>query len=119
MKIFDCLIFYDENFLVNALIDILYDVGDNFVTCSSKFDLCGKKKELNFKILNKIFKKKIQYLKLYSLSKNNNDPCKLVDLQHEKLFDGIHDQVTENIIIYPVSDKISPLNILENTKLNK
>lgn len=119
MKIFDCLIFYNENFLVNARINILYDVVDYFVICESKFDLSGNKKKLNFKLLNKKFKKKIRYLKLSSLPINNNDPWKLEALQREKLFDGIYDSVPEDIIMYSDSDEIPSPNILQNIKLRK
>ena len=61
-KIFDCITFYDENFLTNLRFEILNDVVDFFVVCESKFDHKGNPKPLNFSLLNKKFESKVRYL---------------------------------------------------------
>ena len=45
MKIYDCITFYNENFLTNARFEILNDVVDYFIVSESKYDHSGKKKK--------------------------------------------------------------------------
>ena len=47
-KIFDCITFFDENFLANSRFEILNDVVDYFVIVESKFDHQGEKKKIKF-----------------------------------------------------------------------
>ena len=47
-KIYDCIIFYDENLLVNSRFEILDEVVDFFVVCESIYDHRGKNKGINF-----------------------------------------------------------------------
>ena len=48
-KIFDCITFFQENFITNIRFEILKDVVDYFVVCESIYDHRGQKKNLNFK----------------------------------------------------------------------
>ena len=41
-KIFDCITFFDENFLVNSRFEILKDVVDYFVICLLKMNIAEK-----------------------------------------------------------------------------
>ena len=61
-KIFDCITFYQENFLANFRFEVLDEIVDYFVVCESLYDHRGNKKKLNFKLTNPKFKKKIIYL---------------------------------------------------------
>ena len=61
-RIFDCITFFRENFITNIRFEILKNSVDFFVVCESKFDHTGKKKSLNFKLRNPLFKKKIIYI---------------------------------------------------------
>ena len=63
-RIFDCITFFRENFITNIRFEILKNSVDFFVVCESKFDHTGKKKSLNFKLRNPLFKKK-NYLYSY------------------------------------------------------
>ena len=54
-SVFDCITFFDENFLVNSRIEILKDTVDYFVICESQYDHRGNKKNINFKLNNKSF----------------------------------------------------------------
>ena len=58
MKIFDCITFYQENFITNIRFEILNDCIDYFIICESKFNHIGEKKNLNFRLFNEKFKKK-------------------------------------------------------------
>ena len=63
-KIFDCITFFKENFITNIRFEILNDTVDYFVICESIYDHRGKKKKLNFKLLNEKFRSKIIYVVL-------------------------------------------------------
>ena len=57
-KIFDCITFFDNNFMFNLRYNILKDYVDYFVVCESIYDHRGKpKKKILFKIMNMILKK--------------------------------------------------------------
>ena len=56
--IFDCVTFFRENFITNLRFEILNNVVDFFIVCESKYDHRGKKKKINFRLLNKKFKNK-------------------------------------------------------------
>ena len=47
-KIFDCITFFNENFITNIRFEILNNVVDFFVICESRFDHKGKKKKNKF-----------------------------------------------------------------------
>ena len=47
-KIFDCMTFYDNNFMFDLRYNVLKDHVDYFIICESKFDHKGKKKKINF-----------------------------------------------------------------------
>ena len=61
-KIFDCVTFYDENLITNARIEILNKYIDYFIICESKYDHKGNKKDINFKLQNDKYKKKVRHL---------------------------------------------------------
>ena len=63
-KIFDCITFFRENFITNIRFEILNNYVDYFVICESRFDHNGKKKKLNFKLKNLLYKNKIIYIVL-------------------------------------------------------
>ena len=58
-KFYDCITFFRENFITNIRMEIIGNEVDFFVICESKYDHKGKKKDLNFKLKNKKFKKKL------------------------------------------------------------
>ena len=45
-KIFDCITFFNENFITNLRFEILNEEVDYFVVCESVFDHKGNKKKL-------------------------------------------------------------------------
>jgi len=63
MKIFDCLMFYDEELLLDIRMNILNDFVDYFVIVESIYFHNGEKRDLKFKINNySKFKDKIIYI---------------------------------------------------------
>ena len=51
-KIFDCITFFNENFITNLRFEVLNEVVDYFVICESMYDHQGKVKDLNFRLKN-------------------------------------------------------------------
>ena len=89
-KIFDCLTFFDENFLVNSRFEILNDVVDYFVIVESTFDHQGKKKDINFKLQNYKYKNKVRHIIHDSKNLSSIKGWEAEKLQREKLFEGIN-----------------------------
>ena len=53
MKLFDCTLYYDEDLILEARLNILNKYFDKFIICEAKYTHSGEKKKLNFDI--KIF----------------------------------------------------------------
>ena len=63
-KIFDCVTFFDNNFMFDFRYNILKDVVDYFIVCESKYDHKGNKKKLNFIRDKNLDQDKIKYFVL-------------------------------------------------------
>lgn len=118
-KIYDCLTFFDENFLVNSRFEILNDYVDYFVICESMYDHQGNKKKLNFKLINKKFSKKVRYIVIEEQFPSLQDGWKSEQYQREKLFLGINDANQEDYIMYSDSDEIPNPALLKSISLKK
>lgn len=119
IKIYDCITFFDENLITNARFEILDKVVDFFVICESRFDHKGLKKKINFKLLNKKFKKKIRHIIIKENFPNLNDGWKVEEYQREQLFKGLDDAKDDDLIMYSDSDEIPHPDTLKNINLKK
>ncbi|WP_099340706.1 glycosyl transferase family 17 [Candidatus Fonsibacter ubiquis] len=119
MKIYDCITFYNENFLTNARFEILNDVVDYFIVSESKYDHSGKKKKKNFYLINQKFKNKVRYILIKDNFPNTRDPWSSESYQRERIFDGLYDALPDDLIMYSDSDEIPDPNVLKNITLNK
>ena len=90
-KIFDCITFFDENFLTNLRFEILNDVVDYFIVCESKFDHKGKSKPINFSLLNKKFKNKVRHLIIEEQFPDLQNHWFAEKYQREKIFEALKD----------------------------
>ena len=139
MKIFDCTTYHNEDFILDARLNILDKFVNKFVICEALYTHAGKKKKLNFDIKKfNNFKKKIIYLvqenepsdlieiddnlsieKKYALIRSNS--IKRISLQRNKLKDGLNEADKNDFIFYSDNDEIpdfSQLNLNNiNTKL--
>ena len=105
-KIFDCITFFNENLLTNARFEILKDVVDYFVVCESQFDYRGKKKKINFKLINNEFKDRVRHLVLTDRFPNIKDLWKSEEYQREAIFRSLKDANSDDLIMYSDSDEI-------------
>ena len=119
MKIFDCITFYQENFITNIRFEILNDCIDYFIICESKFNHIGEKKNLNFRLLNEKFKKKLIYLILESPFPKSNNPWKNQAIQREYILKNLDLANSDDYILFSDPDEIPNPETLKNLYLNK
>ena len=118
-KIYDCITFYDENFLTNLRFEILNDVVDYFVVCESIYDHRGQSKKINFSLKNEKFKSKVKHIIIDEQFPNINDGWDCEKFQREKLFLGINSASDDDYIMFSDSDEIPNPKILKNFSLDK
>ncbi len=116
-SVFDCITFFDENFLVNSRIEILKDTVDYFIICESKYDHRGNKKNINFKLNNKSFSRKVRHIVVEENFPNPEDRWGNEAYQREKLFLGIKDAKPDDLILFSDSDEIPNPEVLKNFNL--
>ena len=104
-KIFDCITFFQENFITNIRFEILKDVVDYFVICESIYDHRGQKKNLKFKLLNEEYRSKIIYLVFEEKFKSKN-LWKNQAQQREFIFNGLKLAKKEDYIMFSDPDEI-------------
>ena len=115
-KIFDCITFFNENFITNIRFEILNKFVDYFVVCESIYDHRGQKKKLNFRLLNPKYKSKIIYIVLEDKFESENlwrNQAK----QREFIFSGLKLAEDEDYIMFSDPDEIPNPKVLENFKL--
>ena len=117
-KIFDCITFFQENFITNLRFEILDKSVDYFVVCESIYDHRGRKKKLNFKLKNKKFKDKIIYLASKEPMSNTN-PWRNQAQQREYLFNGLDEAKDEDYVLFSDPDEIPNPKKLINLNLKK
>lgn len=115
-KIFDCITFFKENFITNIRFEILNDTVDYFVICESIYDHRGKKKKLNFKLLNEKFRSKIIYVVLEERFKSQN-LWKNQAQQREYIFEGLKLANDNDYIMFSDPDEIPNPEKLRNLNL--
>ena len=118
-KVFDCITFFNENFITNLRFEILNEAVDYFVICESMYDHQGKVKELNFKLKNKNFENKIIYLTLDKPFNENNDPWKNQAIQREYILEKLNHLDLEDYIMFSDPDEIPDPKLLKNIELKK
>ena len=115
-KIFDCVTFFKENFVTNIRFEILNDLVDYFVICESIYDHRGKKKELNFKLLNEKFRSKIIYI-VYEEKFKSQDLWKNQAQQREFIFEGLKFANDNDHVMFSDPDEIPNPDKLKNLDL--
>ena len=118
-KIFDCITFFDENFLTNLRFEILDKVVDYFIVCESKFDHKGDPKPINFFLKNNKFKNRVRHLVIEEQFPNLSNGWFAEEYQREKIFEALNDAHEEDYIMYSDSDEIPNPKILKNFSLDK
>ena len=118
-KIFDCITFFNENFITNMRFEILKEVIDCFIVCESIFDHRGHKKKINFKLENGYFKDKVIHLIHDKPFKKQNDIWKNQAEQREYIFNALNKADKNDYIMFSDPDEIPNPAILKKFKLKK
>jgi beta-1,4-mannosyl-glycoprotein beta-1,4-N-acetylglucosaminyltransferase len=118
-KIFDCITFFNENFITNLRFEILHKQVDYFVICESAYDHRGNKKKLNFNLINNNFKNKIIYLVLQEPFNVKNNEWQNQAAQREYLFNALTIANKDDYIMFSDPDEIPNPELLRNFELFK
>ena len=84
-KIFDCITFFDNNFMFEIRYNILSKYVDYFIICESKFDHRGNEKKSNFIWKDNYNKEKIKYYLIEKPFPNNTNIWENQAIQREEL----------------------------------
>ena len=91
MKLIDCLMYFDEDLILDIRLNVLYDSVDKFIIAEATRDHAGKEKKLNFDLNNfSKFKKKIEYLIIDDL------PIKVTSKKNDWHENHLRDQFQRN-----------------------
>tara|TARA_B100000780_G_scaffold278530_1_gene252359 strand:- start:751 stop:1557 length:807 start_codon:yes stop_codon:yes gene_type:complete len=118
-KIFDCVTFFDNNFMFNFRYNVLKNVVDFFIVCESMYDHKGKKKKINFKINKEFDTNKIKYFILEKPFPKNNNAWQNQAIQREYLLSCTDIAKPEDYIFFSDPDEIPKPEILINFELKK
>ena len=122
-KIFDCITFFNSNYLFDIRFNILKDVVDFFVVCEANTTHTGKKKKFNFNSKNlKKYKDKIIYIKVKNIPKlklTQKNKFELIKIQIENLFQGIAQAKKDDLIILSDEDEIPNPNKIKSFNFKK
>ena len=136
MKIFDCITFYDENFILDLRFNILDKFVDKFVITESAYSHSGIKKKFNFDFSKfEKFKEKIIYIKIeeeptdliYKIVDGKkieeekdarSNSIKRIKYQRNKIIDGLNEADDDDLIFYSDNDEIPNLDNFDKSKVN-
>jgi len=119
MKIFDCCIYLDEDFLLDLRFNILNDFVDYFVIVESNRTWQNNKKNFNFNTKNfEKFSHKIIYIKIEDMPEAEN-PWIRENFQRNCITRGLAKANNEDLIIISDADEIPNPEKIKNFDSNK
>ena len=118
-KIYDCITFFDNNFMFNLRYNILKDYVNYFVICESIYDHRGNLKKKNFFQNKEYDHKKIKYFVLEKPFPKNTSIWENQAIQREFLLKSLDFINSEDYIFFSDPDEIPRPEILINFNLKK
>ena len=116
-KIYDCITFFEENFITNFRFEVLNEFVDYFVVCESKYDHRGNKKKLNFKLKESKFRKKIIYLVYDRPFENKKNLWENQAEQREHIITGLDKATSNDYVMFSDPDEIPRPELLKDLNL--
>ena len=116
-KIYDCVTFFNENYIFDLRYNILKDYVDQFIICESKYDHKGSPKPINFK--NTFNSKKINHIILEQPFSNNATSWENQATQREFILQNLSEANDDDYIFFSDPDEIPNPEIYKDFKLNK
>ena len=118
-KLYDCITFFDNNFMFDLRYNILKDVVDCFVICESKYDHRNQKKKINFDNKHTYDQSKILHLVLEKPFPKENNIWQNQAFQRDFLLQELDYLSDEDYIFFSDPDEIPDPSILKNFSLKK
>ena len=119
MRIVDCLIYNDEDLILELRFNILNKFVDEFVIIEAKFDHQNNPKKTNFKIEKfEKFQNKIKYIVVDKFPENLTNWGR-ENYQRNFISKGLEDANDEDYIIISDVDEIPNLEEIHNKKIGK
>ena len=118
-EIFDCITFFDNNFMFEIRYNILSAFVDYFVVCESKFDHRGNEKKSNFIWRDSYDKSKIKYHLIDKPFPMNTNIWENQAIQREELFNFLDFADSDDYIFFSDPDEIVRPELLKDFKLKK
>jgi beta-1,4-mannosyl-glycoprotein beta-1,4-N-acetylglucosaminyltransferase len=116
-KIYDCVTFFNENYIFDLRYNILKNYVDKFIICESKYDHKGNIKPINFK--NIFNSKKIIHIVLDKPFPKNNSPWENQAIQREFILENLKQANNDDYIFFSDPDEIPNPKIYKNFNLEK
>ena len=114
MKIFDCITYLNENFVLDLRFNILEEYVDYFVILEADKTHSGKNKKKFFDINKfKKFKSKIRYFYIKNMPENKN-PWELENFQRNQIMKGLYDAKHDDLILISDADEIPDLKKIKS-----
>ena len=118
-KIFDCITFFDNNYMFNLRYNILKNYVDYFIICESIYDHRGNPKKKNFIKKDEYNYKKVKYFVLEKPFPKNTSIWENQAIQREFLLKSVDFANGDDYIFFSDPDEIPKPETLVNFKLNK
>ena len=118
-KIFDCITFFDNNYMFDLRYNILKDYVDYFIICESIFDHRGKPKEKNFIKKSNYDFNKVKYFVLEKPFPKNTSIWENQAIQREFLLKSTDFADGEDYILFSDPDEIPKPELLKDLYLKK
>ena len=118
-KIFDCITFFDNNFMFEIRYNILSEFVDYFVVCESKFDHRGNKKKPNFIWKDNFDRDKIKYHLIDKPFPINTNIWENQAIQREELLNFLDFAGPDDYIFFSDPDEIVRPELLKDFNLKK
>ena len=119
MKIFDCVIYFDEDLMLDLRLNILNQYVEKFIIVEAGYDHQGNLKKKNFNIQNfKKFEHKIDYFFIESFP-DDYGAWQRENYQRNYISKGISNLIDDDFIIVSDIDEIPNLEKINNFINNK
>ena len=116
-RIFDCITFFDNNFMFELRYNILSKFVDNFIICESKFDHRGQEKKKNFIFKEYYDPKKIKYFFIEKPFPKNTNLWENQAIQRESILDKLDFANPDDYVFFSDPDEIIKPELLRNFHL--
>ncbi|MDA7552329.1 glycosyl transferase family 17, partial [Candidatus Pelagibacter sp.] len=118
-KIYDCVTFFDNNYIFNLRYNILKNYVEKFIICESKYDHRGNLKKINFIQNHEYELNKIKHIVMDEPFPKNTDIWKNQAIQREVILKNLNEVNPDDYIFFSDPDEIPRPEILLNFELKK